>query len=373
MQHKPFYTISENCYLFDRKLQPEEEVRQWVLFELIRYYGYSINQLEIEKTVQYGTRRGFIDILIYVNDKPYIVIECKRRKGYRKSQDPMKQAISYANADSIQAEFCVFTDGNIWQVKRNTAAGWVHYPNIPCIKEYENTELEFSQFLNDLDEVRPILHWLYQPIVGRDVLYFIDAIQPIFNAQSIVTSGTNSILLDIIDHVCRGITIKSELNVYHYGKLEIAYQKTQFYLKKLGMRNFYKDVMENDLHELLMMPDVQFNRLKETIEDYDSEMDHAAIHLLSALYSVARTVTAHKSEKQLSLNSAFTDELFNFINLGLQRNLQIGLPSKSDTILVNYIQESCETNWQAHLDSRSMSVWELFKLPFYILKNKVFA
>lgn len=34
----------------------------------------------------------------------------------------MKQFISYDSADSIQTDFCVFNNGNIWQVKRKTAA-----------------------------------------------------------------------------------------------------------------------------------------------------------------------------------------------------------------------------------------------------------
>lgn len=41
MHHKPFYCIPENCYLFARKAGAEELVCQWVLFELVRHYGYS--------------------------------------------------------------------------------------------------------------------------------------------------------------------------------------------------------------------------------------------------------------------------------------------------------------------------------------------
>lgn len=115
-----------------------------LLFELIRYYGYSIEQIKVEKSVQYGTRRGFIDIIVYLDDKPFIVIECKRKTGCNKNKDHMKQAISFANADSIQAEYCVFTYGNIWQVKRKTAAGWVNYPNISKLKNNNETEFEFS-------------------------------------------------------------------------------------------------------------------------------------------------------------------------------------------------------------------------------------
>jgi len=322
MKHNSFYAVPENCYLFARKSGPEESVRQWVLFELIRYYGYSIEQIKVEKSVQYGTRRGFIDIIIYLNDKPFIIIECKRQTGYSKSKDHMKQAISYANADSIQAEFCVFTDGDIWQVKRKTVAGWVNYPNIPKLKNNDQTEFKFSTLLHDLNEIKPVLHWLYQPIAGENVVNFTKAIQVIFYAHSIITTGTNRTLLDIIDHVCRGINIKPEVNGYHLGKLTIAYKKVQIYLKELGIKNHYGDCIENDLHELLMIPDIQFNELTETLTDLDSEMDHAAIHLISALYSEARSIISSKSEKELVISSELTDQLYNYINLGLQRNLQ---------------------------------------------------
>jgi hypothetical protein len=200
----------------------------------------------------------------------------------------MKQAISYASADSIQADFCVFTDGNIWQVKRKTAAGWVNYPNIPRINAYQETALDFSQLLYNLDEVKPVLHWLYQPISGTDALKCIKAIQPIFYAHSIISEGTNPTLLNIIDHLCRGINIKPDFDGYHYGKLGTAFQLTQLYLQKLDIKNYYQDGLENNLHELLMTPDMQFKALTENMTEFDSEMDHAAIHLLSALYTVAR-------------------------------------------------------------------------------------
>ncbi|MFT6987165.1 MAG: hypothetical protein ACJAT7_003018, partial [Psychromonas sp.] len=242
---------------------------------------------------------------------------------------------------------CVFTDGNIWQVKRTKAAGWLNYPTIPRINGTHETALDFSQLLYNLDEVKPVLHWLYQPISGTDALKFIKAIQAIFYAHSIISEGTNRTLLDIIDHVCRGINIKPDL------------QLTQLYLQNLGIKNYYQDGLENNLHELLMTPDMQFKELTETMTEFDSEMDHAAIHLLSALYTVARNFAEHRTKKKLTLSSAFSDELFNFINLGLQRNLQISLPAKSDNMSVNDIRESCKENWDSHAAEQHANLTEV--------------
>jgi hypothetical protein len=52
-----------------------------------------------------------------------LLLSVKDKKAITKKYH-MKQAISYAREDSIQADFCVFTDGNTWQIKRKKAAGW---------------------------------------------------------------------------------------------------------------------------------------------------------------------------------------------------------------------------------------------------------
>ena len=91
--------------------------------------------------------------------------------------------------------------------------------------------------------------------------------------------------------------------------MTIAYKKTQLYRKELALKNDYDDDFENDLHELLTIPGIQLNELTEQLSDYDSEMDHAAIHLLSAIYSAARNITAHRSTDELILSSELTDQL----------------------------------------------------------------
>ncbi len=98
-------------------------------------------------------------------------------------------------------------------------------------------------------------------------------------------------------------------------------------------------------------------------------MDHAAIHLLTALYSDARNIVARRSTNELVISSELTDQLYNYINLGLQRNLQTSLPKKSDSILVNDIRESCEQNWQNHIAVHQTKLAEVFS--YYLGRLKV--
>jgi hypothetical protein len=100
-------------------------------------------------------------------------------------------------------------------------------------------------------------------------------------------------------------------------------------------------------------------------------MDHAAIHLLTALYSEARSIVASRSEKELVISSELTDQLYNYINLGLQRNLQTSLPKKSECMSVNDIRESCEQSWQRHIDERQTSLLEVASYFLGRLKEKL--
>jgi hypothetical protein len=96
--------------------------------------------------------------------------------------------------------------------------------------------------LYNLDEVKPVLHWLYQPISGTDALKFIKAIQPIFYAHFIISEGPNPTLLNIMDHVCRSINIEPDFDGYYYGgklndrKIRTAFQLTQLYLQSLALK-----------------------------------------------------------------------------------------------------------------------------------------
>lgn len=70
-------------YFFDpirkRYIQstPEEEVRQWFIYELTHTYGYPLSCISVEKQIKYLQRKKRFDILIYKNGIPVMLIECK--------------------------------------------------------------------------------------------------------------------------------------------------------------------------------------------------------------------------------------------------------------------------------------------------------
>lgn len=99
----PFHSEKEEVqiYVDDGKSNPEEIVRQLWVYKLLNYYGYSPDQIELEKPITYGSRsdeRGYADILVYTNNEkitPKIIFEIKKPKR----KDGIDQLKGYLNVE----------------------------------------------------------------------------------------------------------------------------------------------------------------------------------------------------------------------------------------------------------------------------------
>ncbi|MEA1049804.1 N-6 DNA methylase [Lamprobacter modestohalophilus] len=108
----PFSSGNEEVqvYVEGGKSAPEEIVRQLWVYKLIHQYGYSLDQIDLEKGVQFGTEVGTkaADIIVYTDatkTTPKIIIECKRPKR----KDGIEQLKSYMNAKG--APVAVWSNG----------------------------------------------------------------------------------------------------------------------------------------------------------------------------------------------------------------------------------------------------------------------
>ncbi|HSO83051.1 N-6 DNA methylase [Thiocapsa sp.] len=108
----PFSSGNEEVqvYVEGGKSAPEEIVRQLWVYKLIHQYGYSLDQIDLEKSVQFGTEIGTkaADIIVYTDatkTTPKIIIECKRPKR----KDGIEQLKSYMNAKG--APVAVWSNG----------------------------------------------------------------------------------------------------------------------------------------------------------------------------------------------------------------------------------------------------------------------
>lgn len=183
MPPKPYYSISPEAALFGRKLNmPEEKVRQWALFELMSSYGININNIEIERKVKVGTRNYFADIVILREGAPYVVIECKRWEN-RKSETSMQQALSYADANTMKAHYAVFTNGDIWEVKKKVREEWVNIPDLP--KRIDGDYLlDLYELISSMRYISPLLYWSNQQVPQASARSYFSCMQEFFNGYT---------------------------------------------------------------------------------------------------------------------------------------------------------------------------------------------
>ncbi|MDE2810929.1 MAG: N-6 DNA methylase [Gemmatimonadota bacterium] len=108
----PFSSGKEEIQVYadGGKSAPEEIVRQLWIYKLMKQYAYKANEIDIEKSVQFGTEVGTkaADIIVYTDATkvtPKIIVECKRPKR----KDGIEQLKSYMNAEG--APVAVWSNG----------------------------------------------------------------------------------------------------------------------------------------------------------------------------------------------------------------------------------------------------------------------
>jgi hypothetical protein len=91
------------------RFTPEEWVRQNFLQYLIQIKNYPASLIAVEKEITVGELKKRFDILVYKNDQPWMVIECKEQDTML-TETIIKQILSYYSV--LQTNYLVITNGN---------------------------------------------------------------------------------------------------------------------------------------------------------------------------------------------------------------------------------------------------------------------
>jgi len=116
-------------------LQPEEWVRQHVVWYLIEEKGYPASLIAIEKSLLVNNLQKRFDIVLHNNiGKPLVIVECKA-PGIKISEDTLHQALRYNSI--IRAPYIFLTNGlEMYYGKLNfTDASFSYIKDIPFYKE----------------------------------------------------------------------------------------------------------------------------------------------------------------------------------------------------------------------------------------------
>jgi hypothetical protein len=107
--------INNKEYIFDpvrRKyvvLTPEEWLRQQVLKHFVEILKFPISLISVEKLIKVGELRKRYDILVFKNDKPWLLVECKA-ESIKLDKQVLKQTESYVS--SLQVNYFCLSNGH---------------------------------------------------------------------------------------------------------------------------------------------------------------------------------------------------------------------------------------------------------------------
>lgn len=241
MSRAAFYEIPKAAYLFPQaqrggeRLYPEEKVRQWCIFELIRAYGIRIDELDCERSVKIGSKTYWIDILVMFRGQPWAVIECKKA-DYKKPAEAMDQAKSYADSPRIKAPFAIYTNGDAWLVERRMNDHWYVIPDLPLPQgDMEGDPIESVMYA--IRSASPLLRNLDQRLEGASAKRFLSDLQNFF-LGNLLASCCNSSLKHALELMCRVACHPTEAREYLASKLQAACRELSNFKQGLsGVQN----------------------------------------------------------------------------------------------------------------------------------------
>ncbi len=352
-QRKHFYEVNKDAYLFPSQLkkgtnrvQREEPVRQWCAYELIRAYGIDILDMTFEHPVRVGSKKYHIDILVSRRGAPWLVVECKE-SGHKKHDEGMEQAVSYASAQEIQAEFAVYTNGQVWHVKRRIRDQWIAVPDFP----HQNTPSggeQIFELLNCLHKAAPLLYKLDERLEDKEATKFLSVMQMFFNGVNLLTKDADRDLIFATDLLLRVLSSANGPPDYRIGTLEAARQKFESYRKPRNLGFEIRPVMiEREVAS--EMPPL-CAALQAMIEGAKG-LAHCDILLLRLDMALSNYGSRQHVSTKLypEIESSVHQALWDFLTHAFARHLNVSLPERTDKGDIDEMKSFCRFAWDSSL------------------------
>ncbi|MEP6713440.1 MAG: type I restriction enzyme HsdR N-terminal domain-containing protein [Ferruginibacter sp.] len=107
---------------------PEEWVRQNFLLYLVEVLQYPASLIAVEKQLLLGEMKKRFDIVVYKNDVPFMIVECKEM-NVPLSENTIRQVLNYNT--NMQASYIVITNGSYCMAYKKEADGFVALNKLP--------------------------------------------------------------------------------------------------------------------------------------------------------------------------------------------------------------------------------------------------
>ncbi len=347
MPPRSFYEIDPKLYLFGKNESPEEKVRQWTIFELLSNYGFSINSIRTEVQCKIGGKYFPADIVVYQEEFPLIVVECKRQDKESKDE-PLKQAISYANF--LKAEFAVFTNGRSWVARRQINGEWYPVADIPGRHRLAShkTITSVLWFVHNLE---PVLYWTYKAVPKQHapnffswlIYFYQNEVKPIGLHQDLWWGMDN--LLRILGSNPGSNLGNFAIAEYEMEKIVVAYHAFGKFFDEVGIEHVFKndDLRSYNFREIL-------GALKHTLDKLVNAHENLAFKD-ALLIRMASSVTQYlwqiyQAKSYVDVQTNVTREIENFIDAISRFELGVGLPDPLDTGNCDEMKILCSEKWE---------------------------
>jgi len=357
----PYYQVAKSAWLFTSQLatsakeQPEEEVRQWCAFELIRAYGCQVSDLTFEHEVKVGSKSYRIDILVKRNGAPWIVVECKQSK-HRNHAGGLAQAVSYASAQTVRAEFALYTNGSTWNASRRVGDRWISVVDIPSLHTAE-AEGSIDDLLYTLQKTQPILHKLDDRVEGDAARILLSALQVFFHGSNLLTVEVDKDLRFGTDCLLRVLSTGVKDEHYAWDKANAAAVNFEEFRLRTGIGyplnppgkgepiGAYMSHLMSGLAAFVKGPaeglgiDVQVVRLNIALLHYGRQ--------------------AAQSETGLpAITPQINGALRGVLTHAFATRLGVNLPTQLDALLTSDMKHFCAPAWAALLEDEKQQVTE---------------
>jgi len=348
MPPKPLYEIKPDAYLFvDLPEKPEEKIRQWVLFELLSTYGISIKNIEIERPVKVGTRTHRADIVILRESAPYVVIECKRWEN-KKIAAGIDQAISYADANTMKAKYAVFTNGDVWIVKRKVKGEWLDVPDISKRID-ENYKVDLETLIRAIDDFRPVFYWLNQTIPRKDAKAFFSQLQVIFNGSTFPLDCLDKNMRFATDNLLRVISCDDSDDArYRLDKMLFVCKSYGEYVSRV-LQNDTRHLSFKDysLREMAVHFQIYFNNIVENSRGITGEEIAFNRFIFALLQYLVKSIKREKDRVEfIDVPSVLMAEFQNLISMLFDMRLGVVFPDSLLEESCTGLRHLCSAEWE---------------------------
>lgn len=373
MPRAEYYEVGEDAYLYPAiaknsgsREQPEELVRQWCAFELIRTYGVSINDIEFEREVKVGSKTYRVDIIVSRRGQLSVVVECKPR-GHKKHGEAMSQAISYADAQTIRADFAVYTNGDEWRVQRRVGDRWVAVTDIPRDVSRIGTE-PITEIFRACKDVAPLLYKLDETLAGDDARHFLDAMWMFFAGANMLNEDVDRDLLFATDNLLRVLSGAHEHPNYRFGKFDTARHHFELYRQKTGCGDEIGPMTGRD--PLRVEKQYLHVALSHMVEHSDGlgSVDVLVLRLNVALLEYGRQQESGK-QNYPQVGTSLHHVLREYLQYALAVHFNASLPDTLDHILVGYVKNYCRGSWEALEAEEKVSFKQFVSIWFAWLRH----